>query len=158
MKNREFNFRDSTFITFDCINLLKSFDVCPHIKHRIVEAVSETALHTFPSTIVSIIVYFILAVPLGVDTSVFASALIWFSMYLISSLVTSLDSAMKRMSICLQNLVEEVTGFCHSRLNNALQKINYFSIMGDSSNHREIKVVPLLVRYFDSEKGIQVKL
>lgn len=45
-----------------------------------------------------------------------------------------------------------------SRLNNALQKINYFSIMVDSSNHREIKVVPLLVRYFDSEKGIQVKL
>lgn len=30
--------------------------------------------------------------------------------------------------------------------------------MVDSSNHREIKVVPLLVRYFDSDKGIQVKL
>jgi len=45
-----------------------------------------------------------------------------------------------------------------SKLNKALQNINYFSIMVDSSNHREIKVVPLLVRYFDSEKGTQVKL
>lgn len=45
-----------------------------------------------------------------------------------------------------------------SRLNNALQKNNYFSVMVDSSNHREIKVIPLLVRYFDSDKGIQVKL
>lgn len=45
-----------------------------------------------------------------------------------------------------------------SRLNNALQKINFFSVMVDSFNHREIKVVPLLVRYFDSDMGIQVKL
>lgn len=36
--------------------------------------------------------------------------------------------------------------------------MNYFTIVVDSSNHDERKVVPLLVRYFDSEKGIQVKL
>ncbi|KAF0717745.1 protein FAM200B-like [Aphis craccivora] len=45
-----------------------------------------------------------------------------------------------------------------SRLNNALQKNNYFSVMVDSSNHREIKVVPLLVRYIDSDKGIQIPI
>ena len=45
-----------------------------------------------------------------------------------------------------------------SRLENALQKTHFVSIIVDSSNHNETKVVPLLVRYFDEEKGIQVKL
>jgi len=30
--------------------------------------------------------------------------------------------------------------------------------MIDSSNHRDIKIVPLLVRYFSLEKGVQIKL
>ncbi|CAH1984450.1 unnamed protein product [Acanthoscelides obtectus] len=45
-----------------------------------------------------------------------------------------------------------------SQLEIDLRKANFVSITIDSSNHREIKVVPLMVRYFDGEKGIQVKL
>lgn len=44
------------------------------------------------------------------------------------------------------------------RLNVALQNAIYFSVMIDSSNHKEIKIVPLLVRYFSLEKGVQIKL
>lgn len=44
------------------------------------------------------------------------------------------------------------------RLDNALEKAHFVSITIDSSNHNEIKIVPLLVRYFDDEKGIQIKL
>lgn len=44
------------------------------------------------------------------------------------------------------------------RLELDLHKAHFVSIMIDSSNHKEIKMVPLLVRYFNCEKGIQVKL
>ncbi|CAG9829703.1 unnamed protein product [Diabrotica balteata] len=45
-----------------------------------------------------------------------------------------------------------------SQLEIDLLKANFVSIIMDSSNHREIKVVPLMVRYFDRENGAQVKL
>ncbi|KAL1489098.1 hypothetical protein ABEB36_014043 [Hypothenemus hampei] len=45
-----------------------------------------------------------------------------------------------------------------SRLELDLQNIHFLSIIIDSSNHKEIKIVLILVRYFSCEKGIQVKL
>ncbi|CAG9830141.1 unnamed protein product [Diabrotica balteata] len=45
-----------------------------------------------------------------------------------------------------------------SQLEIDLRKANFVSITIDSSNHREIKVVLLMVRYFDGENGVQVKL
>ncbi|CAG9838025.1 unnamed protein product [Diabrotica balteata] len=45
-----------------------------------------------------------------------------------------------------------------SQLEIDLRKANFVSITIDSSNHRKIKVVPLMVRYFDGENGAQVKL
>ncbi|CAG9837749.1 unnamed protein product [Diabrotica balteata] len=45
-----------------------------------------------------------------------------------------------------------------SQLEIDFRKANFVSITIDSSNHREINVVSLIVRYFDGENGVQLKL
>ncbi|CAG9840790.1 unnamed protein product [Diabrotica balteata] len=44
------------------------------------------------------------------------------------------------------------------RLEVDMQKANFLSIILHSSNHKDTKLVPLLVTYFDSKTGIQTKL
>ena len=51
-----------------------------------------------------------------------------------------------------------LTPFAISELESDLQKANFISIMTDASNHKDVKIFPLLVRYFNPTEGIQVKM
>lgn len=65
------------------------------------------------------------------------------------------NSARTKSEAIVKNIFAEES---KSRLDVAIKKVDFISIIIDSSNHGDIKLVPLLVRYFDSEKGIEVKL
>lgn len=48
--------------------------------------------------------------------------------------------------------------YCKKMLSENLDSVSYISILSDASNHNEIKLYPILVRYFDSKNGIQIKI
>ena len=45
-----------------------------------------------------------------------------------------------------------------SELQNELANISYISAFSDASNHKEIKLFPTLIRYFNSQRRVQVKI
>lgn len=50
--------------------------------------------------------------------------------------------------------------YCKKMLLENLDSVSYtsISILSDASNHNEIKLYPILVRYFDIKNGIQIKI
>lgn len=64
---------------------------------------------------------------------------------------------------CARTKVEAVVinvlaPFAESELKINLEKAKFISILLDASNHKDLKMFPTLVRYFDPEIGVQVKL
>jgi hypothetical protein len=45
-----------------------------------------------------------------------------------------------------------------SEFQSNIQKANLISVMTNASNHKDTKIFPVLVRYFEPSKGVQVKL
>lgn len=43
-------------------------------------------------------------------------------------------------------------------LSENLASVSYIFFLSDASNHNEIKLYPILVRYFDIKNGIQIKI
>jgi hypothetical protein len=43
-------------------------------------------------------------------------------------------------------------------LNVLHQKATFISVLTDASNHKEIKIFPALVRYFDYKSGVKIKM
>ena len=48
--------------------------------------------------------------------------------------------------------------YAFSELNKNLEKINFISIYSDASNHKDIKLFPTIIRFFDSETGINIRI
>lgn len=48
--------------------------------------------------------------------------------------------------------------FYISELKNKLVSVHYVTLFSDASNHKDIKLFPTLIRYFDKKNGIQTKL
>jgi hypothetical protein len=51
-----------------------------------------------------------------------------------------------------------LTPFSLSELQSNIRKANFISVMTDPSNHTNIKMFPVHVRFFEPSKGVQVKL
>lgn len=51
-----------------------------------------------------------------------------------------------------------LTPHAQNELRCDLENVTFISILTDASNHKEIKIFPLLVRYFDRNKGLKVKI
>ena len=47
---------------------------------------------------------------------------------------------------------------CTDKLHRELDRINFVTVTIDASNTKEVKVVPIVIRYFLPESGIEVKL
>lgn len=48
--------------------------------------------------------------------------------------------------------------YCEKLLEDNLNSVSFVSILSDASNHNEVKLYPILVRYFDIRSGIQIKI
>lgn len=48
--------------------------------------------------------------------------------------------------------------YCEKLLEENLNSVSFVSILSDASNHNEVKLYPILVRYFDIRSGIQIKI
>lgn len=55
-------------------------------------------------------------------------------------------------------IVNVISPFIFDNVLNSLENINYVTVSKGSSNKSEVKLVPIVVRYFSLEEGIQVKL
>ena len=47
---------------------------------------------------------------------------------------------------------------CTDKLHRELDRINFVTVTIDASNTKEVKLVPIVIRYFLPESGIEVKL
>lgn len=59
---------------------------------------------------------------------------------------------------CESIVVNVLVPFAMQQLCKELKEAKYMSVMVDTSNHKNVKLVPILVRYFTPNKGIQVKV
>lgn len=55
-------------------------------------------------------------------------------------------------------VVSVLAPFAENELKSDLDKATFISVSLDSSNHKELKMFPTLIRYFDLKTGVQVKL
>ena len=47
---------------------------------------------------------------------------------------------------------------CTDKLHRELDRINFVTVTIDASNTKEVKLVPVVIRYFLPESGVEVKL
>ena len=47
---------------------------------------------------------------------------------------------------------------CTDKLHRELDRINFVTVTIDASNTKEVKLVPIVIRYFLPESGVEVKL
>jgi hypothetical protein len=59
---------------------------------------------------------------------------------------------------CESVVVNVLAPFAMHHICEDLRHAKYLSVMVDTSNHKSLKLVPVLVRYFVPEKGIQVQI
>lgn len=59
---------------------------------------------------------------------------------------------------CKSILVNVLAPFAMREIAIELKEVKYMSVMVDTSNHKDLKLVPVLVRYFIPDKGIQIKV
>ncbi|GBO46480.1 hypothetical protein AVEN_160992-1 [Araneus ventricosus] len=55
-------------------------------------------------------------------------------------------------------ILNVISPFIFDNVSRSLENVNYVTVTMDSSNRSEVRVVPIVVRYFSLEVGIQVKL
>ena len=55
-------------------------------------------------------------------------------------------------------IVNVITPLCTDELHQELDRINFVSVTTDASNMKEVKLVPIVVRYFLPKSGVKVKL
>jgi len=48
--------------------------------------------------------------------------------------------------------------FAMQQIFNELKSAKFTTIMIDTSNHKNLKVVPILIRYFNPKTGVQIKI
>jgi hypothetical protein len=48
--------------------------------------------------------------------------------------------------------------FACSELQSNIQKSNFVSVMTGASNHKDIKIFPVLIRYFEPSLGVEIKV
>jgi len=48
--------------------------------------------------------------------------------------------------------------FAMDRIIDELKAVNFVTVMIDTSNHKNLKIVPTLIRYFDPKTGAQIKV
>lgn len=59
---------------------------------------------------------------------------------------------------CEAIVLNVIAPLAHVELKEQLLKANFISVSMDASNRKDIKLVPIVVRYFNTNSGIQVKL
>lgn len=55
-------------------------------------------------------------------------------------------------------MTDVIAPFSHKIVLEEVKNVNFLCISTDASNHKAIKLFPTLIRYFDSEHGIRVKV
>lgn len=51
-----------------------------------------------------------------------------------------------------------LASFAMDQIIDELKAVNFATIMIDTSNHKNLKIVPILIRYFDPKTGVQIKV
>jgi hypothetical protein len=56
---------------------------------------------------------------------------------------------------CTKTKAVIVNAYTYEKFKTNLSNANFFSILIDFSNHKDLKMIPLLVRYFSPDSGLQ---
>ena len=59
---------------------------------------------------------------------------------------------------CEAIVVKVIAPMCIEKLHQELDQINFVTVSIDASNVKEVKLVPIVVRYFSPESGVKMKL
>jgi len=59
---------------------------------------------------------------------------------------------------CESIIMNVLASFAMDQIIDELKAVNFATIMIDTSNHKNLKIVPILIRYFDPKTGVQIKV
>ncbi|KAL4131790.1 hypothetical protein QTP88_009047 [Uroleucon formosanum] len=59
---------------------------------------------------------------------------------------------------CESIILNVLAPFAINQIIDELKAVNFATIMIDTSNHKNLKIVPILIRYFDPKTGVQIKV
>ncbi|KAL4098108.1 hypothetical protein QTP88_022777 [Uroleucon formosanum] len=59
---------------------------------------------------------------------------------------------------CESIILNVLAPFAMNQIIDELKAVNFATIIIDTSNHKNLKIVPILIRYFDPKTGVQIKV